>query len=138
MPFNIQEAQDYVGGAPITGRILVVDAGGRWTQGVDATTDLTDVKASIAAQQVTLNEVKSTPTFVGLKIGTLFSTTAASLGFFAATPVSQQALLATLSTALDSLQAADSAVVMVVLNSLGLTVNSLNLYFKRFGLESSV
>ena len=145
MTHNIQDAQDYIGGKPIAGRIMVVDAGGRWTQGVDATTDLTAVTASvlantnsIASHAVTLNEVKSTPIFVGLKIGNLFSTTAASLGFFTVTPVSQQALLATLSTAIDSLQVEDSTVLAVVLNSLGLSFNSLNLYFKRFGLESSV
>ncbi len=59
------------------------------------------------------------------------------VGFNSTAPAGKQSFLAALSTALTSVDAANSATAALAFNSLGTQINAINAYLRTFGLEAT-
>jgi hypothetical protein len=120
----IIDAPDYIGGQPVAGRIMVVDAGGRWTQVPPGTA----VPGSFLTGTISI---------AGLRVESVLSTTAAALGFFVKTPIVQQALLAATDIAIASNSLTGMDVIAAAFVSTNKAINSINLFMRNYGLQST-
>lgn len=117
--FDIIDAGDYIGGRNLTpGKMMAVDALGRWTQSTVPTVPSTETLGVTAELSVGNNVLYAN---------------ADSLGYFGATPVAQQASVSVEKANYTSVDAVNSVTIMNALNALAKGINSLGAITNVFG-----
>lgn len=147
--YDIMHALDYNGGVPTAGQFMAADANGIWTASTvnnitaTGTINLTGVNASngrfgnsinATGVNASIGNVPSVYIATLLSVGNqVVQASGASLGFFKAPTVGQQASVSVEKANYTSVDAANSVTVMNALNALASGINSIGNYLNTLG-----
>ena len=126
---SFRDLSDYIGGAGTSNYVICFDAGGRLTQA-----PVVGLGANPTFSTLNIQGIDSA---ARLNVPGIFSAGTSRISFFGVASVAQQRLLAAANVAHTSADAANSALAALAFNSLGVAINSINLFFRNYGLQST-